>query len=104
MMRAVRQPLSVGDAPVPSIAPDEVLIETRTCGIRGTDLHILEGHGYVPALPHILGHEPSGIVTEVGSAVTGLSPGDRVSRRNRFIGCARVLSIAALDATSSAVH
>ncbi len=37
MMRAVRQPLSVGDAPVPSIAPDEVLIETRTCGICGTD-------------------------------------------------------------------
>ena len=86
LMRAVRQPLSVRDIPAPSIAPDEVLIETRTCGICGTDLHILEGHGYVPALPHILGHEPSGVVSEVGSAVTGLAPGDRVVP-HLFIGC-----------------
>jgi propanol-preferring alcohol dehydrogenase len=86
MMRAVRRPLSVEDAPVPSIAPDEVLIETRTSGICGTDLHILAGHGYVPTLPHILGHEPAGVVAEVGSAVTGFAPGDRVVP-HLFIAC-----------------
>lgn len=86
MMRAVRQPLSLEDAPVPSLAPHEVLIETRTSGICGTDLHILDGHGYVPALPHILGHEPAGVVAEVGSAVTSVSPGDRVVP-HLFIAC-----------------
>lgn len=85
-MRAVRRPLCVEDTPVPSIAPDEVLIETRTSGICGTDLHILEGHGYVPALPHILGHEPAGVVVEVGSEVRGLALGDRVVP-HLFIAC-----------------
>lgn len=77
-MRAVRAPLSLEDVPVPCIGADEVLVETRTSGICGTDLHILEGHGYVPGLPHILGHEPSGVVAEVGRDVTQFRPGDRV--------------------------
>jgi NADPH:quinone reductase-like Zn-dependent oxidoreductase len=45
----------------PMIGPHEAL-ETRTSGICGTDLHILAGLGYVPNLPHILGHEPSGVI------------------------------------------
>lgn len=85
-MRAVRQRLSVEDTPAPKIGPGEVLIETRTSGICGTDLHILEGHGYVPALPHILGHEPAGVVVELGAGVTGLAVGDRVVP-HLFIAC-----------------
>ena len=77
-MRQVRAPLTIEDVPIPAIGPDEVLVESRTSGICGTDLHILDGHGYVPPLPHILGHEPSGVVAEVGRNVTGLRPGDRV--------------------------
>lgn len=85
-MRQVGAPLSLEDVPVPRISPDEVLIETRTSGICGTDLHILEGHGYVPELPHILGHEPGGVVVDVGSGVKGLKPGDRVVP-HLFITC-----------------
>ena len=88
LMRQVRAPLSLGEVAPPTLAPDEVLVETRTSGICGTDLHILEGHGYVPALPHILGHEPSGVVAEVGREVTGLKPGDRVVP-HLFITCDR---------------
>jgi propanol-preferring alcohol dehydrogenase len=85
-MRQVRAPLTIEDVAPPRIAPDEVLVETRTSGICGTDLHILDGHGYVPALPHILGHEPAGVVVEVGRAVETLKPGDRVVP-HLFITC-----------------
>ncbi len=87
-MRQVRAPLSIEEVAAPEIAPDEVLVETRTSGICGTDLHILEGHGYVPNLPHILGHEPSGVVVETGRDVRGLAPGDRVVP-HLFITCDR---------------
>lgn len=86
VMNRVGAPLAIEDRPVPAIGPHEVLIQTKTCGICGTDLHILEGHGYVPRLPHILGHEPAGVVAELGSEVTGLKPGDRVVP-HLFITC-----------------
>ena len=87
-MRQVGAPLTLEDVPVPGIAPDEVLIESRTSGICGTDLHILAGHGYVPALPHILGHEPAGVVVESGRDVANVRPGDRVVP-HLFFSCNR---------------
>jgi propanol-preferring alcohol dehydrogenase len=78
VMRATGQSLTIENVPRPAPGPGEVLVETRSCGICGTDLHILEGHGYVPPLPHILGHEPAGVVASVGAGVTRVKPGDRV--------------------------
>src|SRR3954452_22097205 len=78
VMRSVNAPLLIEDTPIPRIGPNEVLVETRTSGICGTDLHILEGQGYVPSLPHILGHEPAGIVADIGSEVMTVRIGDRV--------------------------
>lgn len=86
VMNRVGAPLTIEDRPKPTIGPQEVLIQTKTCGICGTDLHILDGHGYVPGLPHILGHEPAGVVAEVGEEVTALKPGDRVVP-HLFITC-----------------
>src|ERR1700722_5456717 len=77
VLAEVGKPLTIQNVPVPEISNDEVLVETKFCGICGTDLHIVEGKGYVPKLPHILGHEPSGVVAKVGSAVKTLKPGDR---------------------------
>ena len=51
--------------PVPERA-DDAIIQVEACGICGTDLHILDGHSYAPALPFVLGHEPVGVVVEAG--------------------------------------
>ncbi|POP31213.1 L-threonine 3-dehydrogenase [Lactonifactor longoviformis] len=60
-------------------AGDDVLIKVLGVGICGTDLHVLMDPPLHPARPNIIfGHEYCGEVTEVGSDVTNLSPGDRV--------------------------
>ncbi len=59
--------------------PDEVQIKVSYCGICGTDLHIYKGHmDKRVKIPHVMGHEASGIIEEVGSDVKGLSKGQKV--------------------------
>jgi len=77
-LEAIGRPLVIGDVPAPRIGPDEVLIETRTCGICRTDIHIQDGLAYVPQLPHVPGHEPAGLVHEVGAEVADIHVGQRV--------------------------
>ena len=56
-----------GEHPRPSLeADDDTIVAVEACGICGTDLHILDGHSYAPALPFVLGHEPVGVVIEAG--------------------------------------
>ncbi|MBA4022869.1 MAG: alcohol dehydrogenase [Gordonia sp.] len=67
------------EVPDPQIQdPTDVIVRVDTTTICGTDLHILSGD--VPAVTEgrILGHEAVGVITEIGSAVTGFKPGDRV--------------------------
>lgn len=73
--------LVVEDVPIRELEPDEVLVKIRYCGICGTDVHIFEGdEGSVEVTPPTtLGHEFSGDIAEVGSAVRKLKTGDRVS-------------------------
>ncbi|HZZ38138.1 MAG TPA: alcohol dehydrogenase catalytic domain-containing protein [Acidobacteriaceae bacterium] len=78
VLETVGRPLVLRDIPVPRIAANEVLVRTQTTGICGTDLHIVDGYGYVPPLPHVLGHEPAGVIASVGSDVRGWNVGDRI--------------------------
>lgn len=78
VLHEIGTPLRIEDMPVPSLGPDEVLVETRTCGVCRTDLHIYDGLAYVPELPHIPGHEPAGVVAQVGGKVRGIEVGQRV--------------------------
>ena len=62
--------------------PGEVLVKLRSVGICGSDMHwYLDGsiYGMPAAYPQVLGHEPAGEVAAVGSGVTQLKIGDRVS-------------------------
>lgn len=60
------------------VKPDDMIVKLTSTAICGSDLHLI--HGMIPNLPtnYIIGHEPLGIVEEVGSAVTKLKKGDRV--------------------------
>src|SRR5258708_9258025 len=63
---------------VPSMGPDEILLRVDACGSGGDDVHVHEGEfGAMFAL--IACHEFSGEIVEVGSAVKGLSKGQRAT-------------------------
>lgn len=57
---------------------DDIIVKLTATAICGSDLHLI--HDMVPNLPqgYIIGHEPMGIVEEVGSEVTKVKKGDRV--------------------------
>ena len=78
--------LELRDVPAPQIAPDEVLIRVRACGICGSDLKIQDDqHPYTP--PVVVGHEFAGEIAEVGAAVTGWAVGDRVVSEQHTRAC-----------------
>ncbi|XP_068197923.1 sorbitol dehydrogenase-like [Antennarius striatus] len=74
--------LRLENRPVPEPGPEEVLLQMHSVGICGTDVHFWQ-HGsvgdYVVKKPLVLGHEASGRVVKVGSAVKHLKVGDRVA-------------------------
>ena len=77
----MRIPGSIAVEQRPALEPgiDEVVIRPTYCGLCGTDVELLRGSvdpDYV-RYPLTLGHEWSGTIESVGSAVEGLSPGDR---------------------------
>src|SRR5215216_3465360 len=67
----------VMDAPLPEIAPDEVLLRVAACGVCTSELDQWEGKANID-YPHYPGHEVSGIVEQVGSKVQAFQPGDKV--------------------------
>ena len=69
--------IGVRETPQPQAGPGEAVIRISLTTICGTDLHILRGEYPVrPGL--ILGHEPVGVIHELGAGVTGYEVGDRV--------------------------
>lgn len=73
--------LVIKDTELPTIGPNDVLIKIAYCGICGTDVHIFNGDGGAADVtpPLIIGHEFSGTVESIGSAVTRVKIGDQVS-------------------------
>jgi len=74
--------LRVETIPLIGPAAGEVLVAVGAGGICGSDLHYFLDGGFGPIRvqePIILGHEAAGTVVELGSGVTGLAVGDRVS-------------------------
>src|SRR5215217_7256680 len=65
--------------PDPTIQePTDAIIRITTTAICGSDLHLYEVLGPFMEEGDVLGHEPMGIVEEVGQEVTNIAPGDRV--------------------------
>ncbi|MCE3549921.1 2,3-butanediol dehydrogenase [Pseudonocardia sp. RS11V-5] len=83
--------IRIDEVPDPVVGPGQVEVSVDWCGICGTDLHeFLEGPIFIPnkgephpltgvEMPVVLGHEFAGVVSAVGSGVTGVSEGDKVA-------------------------
>jgi propanol-preferring alcohol dehydrogenase len=72
------QPLKPVDLPIPTPAPDQVLLRVHACGICRTDLHIVDGELPDPKLPLVPGHQIVGTVAGLGKQVQHFKLGDRV--------------------------
>ncbi|MBN1065736.1 MULTISPECIES: NAD(P)-dependent alcohol dehydrogenase [Clostridium] len=67
---------------IPKVLNNEVLVKIDYVGICGSDLHYYETGrigDYIVEPPFVLGHEPGGVVVEVGKNVSHLKVGDRVA-------------------------
>jgi L-iditol 2-dehydrogenase len=67
------------DFPDPVVAADEVLVEVRSAGICGSDVHGMDGSTGRRIPPLIMGHEAAGVIKALGTEVKGWSVGDRVT-------------------------
>ena len=78
----------VRDVPLPELRQGWARIKNKVSGVCGSDLHFYHStpEELGPRVGQVIGHEPSGIVDEVGAGVTSVKPGDRVSVAHWF-GC-----------------
>jgi len=79
-LHEAKRPLQIDEIDIPSPGPGEALIEMKACGICATDVHTaLDGTIPTSYTPITLGHEPSGVIKELGDGVRGWKQGDRVA-------------------------
>ena len=73
--------LRLEDVPTPEPGPGELVFRVHAVSVNRTlDLAVRAGeYGLAIRLPHILGVDPSGVVTAVGDGVADRKPGDRVA-------------------------
>ena len=72
--------LAIGDAPMPEIKPNEILVRVRAAGLNRADLLMTDGrmHGALGGAGTVIGLEWAGEVIETGSETQEFKPGDRV--------------------------
>jgi alcohol dehydrogenase/L-iditol 2-dehydrogenase len=82
--------IEIRDIPKPTPGPDQVMIEVKAVGVCGSDIHLWhENQSWAIKLPLVMGHEFSGVVSEVGQQVNGFKVGDRVVCETAAIVCGR---------------
>lgn len=76
------------DIPEPTPGDNEVKIKVEAVGICGSDLHIYKGDIGIPTkVPFVIGHEFSGVITEVGRNIKRFKGGERVTAENSHTVC-----------------
>jgi NADPH2:quinone reductase len=70
--------LKLVDIPIPEPKPSEAVVQIKAAGVNFIDVYFREGR-YPASLPFVNGQEGAGVVTKIGSEVTGVKPGDRVA-------------------------
>jgi len=79
VLRELGAPLRLETVPVPKIGPNDVLLRVRATGVGLTVVIMTAVPGRVTSFPRIPGHEVAGQVAEVGSEVSHVKVGDRVT-------------------------
>jgi len=75
---AQAQPLQIVEVDLRAPEKDEVLVRLHATGLCHSDIAALDGDNALGCFPIVLGHEGSGVVEQVGVAVTSVAPGDHV--------------------------
>lgn len=70
--------LKLVDLPVPEPKPNEAIVAIKAAGVNFIDVYFREGR-YPAPLPFTVGQEGAGVISSIGSEVTGLAVGDRVA-------------------------
>ncbi len=70
--------LTLAEIEAPKPNPNQAIVQVKAAGINYIDVYIREGR-YPTPTPFVDGQEAAGVVTEIGSDVKGLKPGDRVA-------------------------
>ncbi|KPV44271.1 zinc-dependent alcohol dehydrogenase family protein [Alicyclobacillus ferrooxydans] len=82
VLEEFQKPLAVREMPDPTVTSKGAIVRVEANGVCRSDWHAWMGDwdwlGVKLPLPHVLGHEFSGVVEEVGSDVSAFKPGDRV--------------------------
>src|SRR6185312_11337640 len=73
--------LTMVDLPAPKPKPNEAVVKIAAIGVNFIDVYFREGR-YPAQLPFVDGQEAAGTVSEVGSEVKSVTPGDRVAYTN----------------------
>jgi NADPH:quinone reductase-like Zn-dependent oxidoreductase len=90
--------LQVRERPDPALVPGQVRIEVAAAGINFADVMARMGiYPDAPKPPCVIGYEVAGTVLEVGEAVEGVSPGERVLAGTMFGGYASQVAVPAQD-------
>lgn len=66
-----RKNIKLKEIPIPDFSENEVLLNVKSCGLCGTDIHAFDGD-FIPHFPLILGHEFSGVIAEAGKMLKTL--------------------------------
>lgn len=77
VVKAKDAPVEIETIVIPEPGPGEAVVDILTCGVCHTDLHYKLG-GIGDEYPYLLGHEATGVVSQLGEGVTNVEVGDRV--------------------------
>ncbi|MFD0870824.1 Sorbitol dehydrogenase [Chlamydia abortus] len=71
--------IEFNNVPVPEVKPNQIKIKMKSIGVCGSDIHVNHGKHPYTSYPVVQGHEVSAEVVEVGSEVTNVKVGDKVT-------------------------
>lgn len=74
-----KEKMHIADLPKPSAGPGEIVIKVAACGICGGDARSFFNGDQFTGVERIPGHEPAGVIEEVGSGIGDWKPGDRIA-------------------------